>query len=503
MTGADPAPGAIGNGGDRRVGVIDIGSNSVRLVVYESGKRVPVVVFNEKVLCGLGRGLPTTGRLHPEGVEMALNATRRFTALAHEMGVDALETVATAAVREAADGKGFVRTVSNQCGHQLRVLTGEEEGRYSACGVLAGIPGAHGLVGDLGGGSLELVAIEQGVIGRAATLPLGALQLLDLAGDDPAAALPAIEKALQDQVWLEGPPGGIFYAVGGAWRALAKLHMTETGYPLRILHHYVVAGDEMRRFAEFIAGQDRDALKRFPRAPKKRLATLPYAALALAGVLAIIEPRKVVFSAFGLREGLLFASLPDEIRQLDPLVEECRARGREQGRFPEHGDELFEWISPLFHAETAALRGLRQAACLLSDLGWRGHPDYRAELVLYQVLNGQFFSLDHPGRALIALALFVCYSGRAASNGAERARELLTDEEIVVAVRIGAALRLGQRISGGTGGLLKKCRLVVENGELALVVSKRSAHLVGEVAERRLSQLGECIGVKTRVEITD
>ncbi|MFQ5533968.1 MAG: Ppx/GppA family phosphatase [Sphingomonadales bacterium] len=502
MSEADKTNGAIANGGSRRVGVIDVGSNSVRLVVYQSGKRVPILVFNEKVLCGLGRKLSSTGLLDPEGVELALASTRRFTVLAREMGVDRLDMVATAAVRDAGDGADFVARVSDFCGHELKILSGHEEAHLAACGIMAGFAGADGLVGDLGGGSLELVGVGQGNIGAHATLPLGPLQLLDLSRGDPDIATRVVDEHLCKQAWIGDFHGHTFYAIGGAWRALAKLHMARTGYKLRILHYYTAGGKDMLAFARFIAGQTKDSLRRFQRAPKKRLATLPFAARALAGVLDVLQPRRVVFSALGLREGLLFNQLTPEVRKLDPLIEECRARASEQGRFAEHGHELFDWIGPLFATETARKKRLRLATCLLSDTGWRGHPDYRAELILGQIMNGQFVSLDHPGRAFVGLALFICYGGSLNSNSVQRVTALLNREQIVIAQRIGVALRLGQRISGGTEGLLHKCGLVASDRELALKVPHGRGHLVGEVAARRLKALGQTLGLTTRVEIS-
>lgn len=498
-------PCAISSGGTRRVGVIDVGSNSVRLVVYQSGKRVPVVVFNEKVLCGLGRKLSSTGRLDPEGVDLAILSAKRFTVLAREMGIERMDMVATAAVRHAKDGPDFVKRVSDYCKQDLRVLSGSEEARLAAYGIFAGIPDAKGLAGDLGGGSLELVSMSGGGLGDSATLPLGPLQLLDIVGGDADAAAEIIAARLAEQSWITDFKGENFYAVGGTWRALAKLHMTQTEYPLRILHYYRVGGKEMRRFAQSISAQDRDSLKLFRRVPKKRLDTLPFAALVLARVLETLRPKSVVFSALGLREGLIFNQMPADVRKLDPLIEECRAWASEQGRFAEHGDELFDWIGPLFRQETEQEKRLRLAACLLSDIGWRGHPDYRADLTLDQILEGQFVGLDHPGRALIALALFVCYGGSLDGNGggADRARRLLDDDQISAATRIGMSLRLGQRISGGTEGLLRRCRLDRANGELLLMVSRGSEHLVGQVAARRLKSLGDVLGLVTRVAVAD
>ena len=168
----------------RDVAVIDIGSNSVRLVVYRLEGRAIWTVYNEKVLAGLGSELLETGRLSIGGVEDAMTALRRFSALLDASKPSELFVAATAAVREAADGETFVLRVMAETGLAVRVLTGAEEARYAALGVLAGTPSASGLVGDLGGASLELTRIDEGQAGDGITLPLGAFNLRSPDGFD-------------------------------------------------------------------------------------------------------------------------------------------------------------------------------------------------------------------------------------------------------------------------------------------------------------------------------
>ena len=161
------------------VAVIDIGSNSLRLVVYDAPRRAAHTLLNEKVMCGLGRGLERTGRLNPEGVVQAKANLQRFVALARAAGAARIDVLATAAVRDAEDGADFVNDVEKRLSIRVRVLPGAEEGRLSALGVLAGIPDAAGVVGDLGGGSIELAAIGNGRVGSVATLPIGPLRLIE------------------------------------------------------------------------------------------------------------------------------------------------------------------------------------------------------------------------------------------------------------------------------------------------------------------------------------
>jgi len=483
-----------------RIGIIDVGSNTVRLVVFDGFSRVPDVVFNEKVLCGLGRSIASTGRLHPQGMELAFAAIRRFVSLARHMNVATIDMVATAAVREAENGADFAATVERECGERLRILSGEEEARFAALGVQAGEPEAAGLVGDLGGGSLELAVLgEEGR--KAVSLAIGPLRLADIHGGSRRKARRAIDKALDGVPWLaEGVEA--FYAVGGAWRALARLHMTQSGYPLSIIHNYEIPLDDIMTLARrvFRGGKGRLILNGVA---EKRLATLPLASLVLYRLLKRIVPRRFVISAMGLREGMVHDRLGDEIRRHDPLLMVCRDMAAREGRFAQHGDELMAWMDPLFGGEAPQDTRLRRAACLLSDIGWRGHPNYRAELALFQVLHGHFFGIDHWERAQIGLALFACYGGDIAENCTRTAHRLLSEAQTARAEKIGLALRLGQRLSGGAGGVLADCRLSNDGGLITLSVARAQEHLLGEVVERRLQALAGAMAKTGRIKIVD
>jgi exopolyphosphatase / guanosine-5'-triphosphate,3'-diphosphate pyrophosphatase len=173
------APGRLPLGAP--VGVIDIGSNSVRLVVYEGISRSPTPIFNEKVLCGLGREVSTKGKLNPDAVESAIAALKRFRALCDVLEVGDLRVVATAAVREAKDGAAFIREAEKACRTSIEVLSGKREARLAALGVIASVYRPDGVAGDLGGGSLELVEVRGDEIGIGVTLPFGGLALADIA----------------------------------------------------------------------------------------------------------------------------------------------------------------------------------------------------------------------------------------------------------------------------------------------------------------------------------
>ncbi|WP_439814200.1 Ppx/GppA phosphatase family protein [Zavarzinia sp. CC-PAN008] len=483
--------------------VVDIGSNSVRLVVYQGLSRQGTPLFNEKVLCGLGRQIAVNGRLDPEGVELAIQALRRFAALARFMRVGRLDAVATAAVRDAADGPEFIARAERAWGLPIRVISGHEEARLSAQGVAAAIPDGDGLIGDLGGGSLELVTLDRGVPAtRQETTPLGPLRLQHQAGTDRTKATAIIDRALQALPWLADAKGRSFYAVGGAWRALARLHMAQVNYPLKVLHHYRISRNDGRSLSRLVSGLGKDTLERISGMPRRRLDTLPLAALILDRVLKVARPDAVVFSAWGLREGLLHEALEVDDRARDPLIEAAKALGDRRGRFRGHGQELIRFTDPAFATESDRERRLRHAACHLADLNWHAHPDHRAELALGELLFSPFVGIDHPGRVFLALAMFARYDGQVDDPAQTPYLALLHPEAVARARALGAALRLAQTLSGGAPEVLAQLTLSMPRAELELAIPRALADLEGEVAQRRLAALARALGRASRVVVT-
>ncbi|MFM2043682.1 MAG: hypothetical protein RLY86_2258, partial [Pseudomonadota bacterium] len=437
-----------------RIAVIDIGSNSIRLVVYDRLSRAPTAVFNEKILCGLGKTLEKTGRLNPDGVALALQNLARFKHLVEAMHVGRVDVLATAAVRDAEDGAWFASEVNRLTGFHVTVLSGNDEARLAAMGVLSGTPGADGLAGDLGGGSLELVTLDKGTIGRQTTTPLGPLRLLEATEGRIGAATRIIDQNLAALPWVKEGRARAFYPVGGSWRALAKMHMEQEGHPLHIIHHYAVTGEQAATFAGLIARQSRSSLEKVPGVSRRRLDTLPLAALVLERVVRAVQPARVVFSAFGLREGHLFDLLGAEQRRQDPLIAACVDVAERLGRFGV-AEMISQWTAPLFAGEDEAAARLRQAACLLTDLGWSEHPDYRAEHAFLRVLRMPFAGVDHAERAFLATTSFVRYAGTLDSASLTPARGLLKEGPLQRAYILGLALRLAQTLTGGAMLLLQ------------------------------------------------
>ena len=485
-----------------RIGVIDLGSNSLRLVVFERLGAALFPLFNEKVMCGLGRGITSTGRLSREGIELALVNLRRFVAFARAIGVDHLKVLATAAVRDASDGEEFAAEVERQCRVAVEIIDGAEEARLSAAGVLAGIPDADGVVADLGGGSIELVRVrpatesppggDDAQIGRGVSLPLGPLRLAEIGGS--RALSETVEWTLANAPTLRAVAGKTLYLVGGAARAIARLHMEQTGYPLHIVHRYTLTRREAEGFLDVISRQSRKSLERITTISRRRLEVMPLAALVLRKLITIGAPQRVVFSALGLREGYAFGLIPANERGSDTLIAAYKAVGRRQSRFQLDGDRLQEWTAPLFSGLSETSRRRHQAASWLSDLAWAEHPDYRAQQAFVRSLTLPFAGSTHVDRVFVATALHARYGGPIEDPVKEPTRALLDDRMAQEARTVGLALRLAHTLCAGTIELLSQLRLARAGNSLTLEVLTASSLVVGETVQRRLDAVARSLG---------
>jgi exopolyphosphatase/guanosine-5'-triphosphate,3'-diphosphate pyrophosphatase len=480
------------------VAVIDIGSNSVRLVVYEGLTRSPTPIFNEKVLAGLGREVQSTGLLAADAVEKALASLRRFRALCDRMEIGELWAIATAACRDAKNGPAFVAEAERVCRTKIEILSGKREAELSALGVVSGFHKPDGIVGDLGGGSLELTEVHGLRTRGGVTLPLGGLALQDVSSKSIKKAEKIVEKALDDTDLLERGKGRTFYAIGGTWRALARLHMWQHGYPLHVMHGYVIPAKEAFEFSSLVHRVDPETLSRIEVIADARRPLLAYAALVLENVVDIAKPKDVVISALGVREGLLYSLLDAREREKDPLIAAAQELNVLRSRSPAHGEELIAWTDRFMVSsgldETADERRLRHAACLLADIGWRAHPDYRGEQSLNIIANAAFVAVDHPGRTFISLAVFFRHVGLVDEELSPRLRELASTRMLDRARVLGATLRVAYLVSASTTGVLPKTPMVVERGKLVLHFSNGFKALAGDRVFARLRQLARLIG---------
>jgi exopolyphosphatase/guanosine-5'-triphosphate,3'-diphosphate pyrophosphatase len=477
--------------------VIDVGSNSVRLVLYRLDGRAIWSVFNEKVLAGLGRDLTRTGALAADGVEAALVALKRFSALIEASRPACVFTAATAAVRVASDAPAFLARVEAETGIRLRVLSGEEEARFAALGVIAGAPTAQGVVGDLGGASLELVRLETGQPGAGVTLPLGPFAVHAGGRFDPAKTRAAVDEHLTAGI-ARRFRAETFNAVGGAWRNLGLLHMRMSDYPLAIVHQYEIGRRDMLDAARVISQQSRGSLERIPGISKRRLENLPHAATVLEGVIERLDIQTVSLSAFGVREGLLLQAMSEEVRRRDPLLAGCAALAGRQAVAEALGRALEDWLQPSFR-KLDPVFGAREgtliaAACRLAELGAALHPDHRADLVFEQVLRAPIGGMDHAERAFLACTAFARHSGSPNLPRPQIVSRLLTPERLQRARAVGAALRLGCELSGRNPELLGHARLDIKPAVVLLEADARWAPvLLGEQTAKRAATLAQLL----------
>ncbi len=488
--------------GPGRVGVVDIGSNTVRLVVYDAPTRLPIPIFNEKAECGLVRGMAESGRLYPDGVSEALRSLRRFNLLSRSMGVERLALVATAAVREADDGPDFVAQVDEIFGVPVRVVSGHEEARLSAIGALSGNQEADGLLADLGGGSCDFQEMSLGGFGHSGTLPLGHLRVMEAADGSMKAARKLVASNLKEVPWLSEIEGRTLYLAGGSCRALARVFIEQLNYPLHVIDGFTLRRGEARRLSSVLAGIGPESMSHVRGISSNRQRTLPYAATVIDGLLKMCEPKTVTFSGFGMREGQLLEMIPPAIRGQDPLLAGAARMAERTGRFAITGEEVYDWMAPLFPSGRDAVSRIRMAACMLSDIGWSEHPDYRAEHAFLRILRLPFAGLTHHDRVLLAVAVFVRYKGDAKNPVVSPVRSLLSDQEIEIAGSVGLALRLAHNLSGSAPGLLKSTRFEVDGDKIALVLPDNNDGggddgrdiFVSEAVERRLRQMAKSLG---------
>ncbi|MGC9418703.1 MAG: Ppx/GppA family phosphatase [Rhodovulum sp.] len=483
-----------------RVGVVDIGSNSVRLVVFDGAARSPAYFFNEKLMCGLGAGLGETGRLSPEGRTRALGALKRFALLGEAMGAAPLTVVATAAMRDAEDGPDFRREIERETGLKPWVIDGTEEARLSAQGVLLGWPGAEGIVCDIGGSSMELAELRGGMVGARATSALGPLKLRDVKGGKKGLAAYIAAEIEKLAAGLPRAPRRL-YLVGGSWRAIARLDMERRGYPLTVLHEYRMTRKSLAATIDWIEANDPDELRARTGTSADRMSLVPLACQVLKKLVAHLKPREIAVSSYGIREGLLYEQMPSELRARDPLTEACRFAEATSARIPGFGKRLYNFVLPLFGAIGPEKKRLVKAACLLHDTAWRAHPDYRHEVCFDTATRANLGGLEHWERVFLGVSLLHRYKNSRAGSRFEPLFDLLEPAQLREAEMLGKAMRFGAMFSSEAPDTLAELRHFPKKKRLELILAASAEPLFGEVAEARFSSLAKAMGVETAVKL--
>lgn len=495
----NPFPGQGRLAGYGPIAVIDIGSNSVRLVAYERLARALTPLYNEKVLCGLGRGLAKTGALSDESVELTLSTLARFRHLADQMRIKRLQVIATAAVREASNGNAFMENAERILSSPLTILSGDEEARAAALGVQSGFYRPDGIVGDLGGGSLELVAVQPGHIGEGVSHKLGVIRTQEESGGDAKRAYKIALERLEDDETAHSLKGRTLYCVGGTWRNLAKLHMEITDYPLSVMHGYAPDIEAFASFCQDVTRGKFEGHAAMSAVSRSRKALLPFGAAVLRALFEVGKPSAIVLSALGVREGLLFDELNEADKARDPLMDAAYELAILRSRSPEHARELAAWtgmaVKALGIEESEDGARLREAASLLADIGWRAHPDYRGLQSHNIIAHAPFSGVDHPGRLFLAMANFYRHQGLSDDTLDDKIAGVLPKDVQARAHLLGAMFRVAYALTASMPGVLPDTRLDgSQDDRLTLYLPEKLAGLRGERLTKRLGALAKLCG---------
>ena len=479
----------------RKLGVIDIGSNSVRMVIFDGAARSPAYFFNEKILCGLGSGLAHSGRLHSEGRLRAISAIERFVNMAHAMEVPQLTLIATAAVRSASDGLLFCDEIKRKTGKEINIIDGIEEARLSAQGVMLGWPGAYGLVCDLGGSSMELAEINEGIVGKCLTSELGPLILKELKGGRKNRKQ-HIKETMAKLAAEMGPQHNRLFLVGGSWRAFAKIDMLRRNYPLHVMHEYRISLSSVKKTIKFIETSELEEIRKKCGITEARIALVPMACEILSRLVGSFKPEDIAISSYGIREGLLYENMPQELRDRDPLIEACYFSEAKDARVPGSGNHLYKFVLPLFSRPSKELKRLIHAACLLHDVSWRANPDYRAEVCFDNATRSNLGGLKHSERIFLGIALMYRYRNTPTGSQFENLIWLLKPNFIQQAEVLGKAMRLGAML--WVNGSKQPAHLDwrPRSKQLTLKLNSIGESLFGEVAEARYLSLANALKAK-------
>ena len=485
-----------------KVGVIDVGSNTVRMVVFDGAARSPAYFYNEKIVCALGSGLSQSGKLSPGGKSRALTAIKRFKYLAKGMGIPKLTAIATAAIREAEDGMQFCQEVYEATRQKILIIDGLQEARLSAQGVLLGWPKSFGLVCDLGGSSMELAEINKGKVGKCVTSPLGSLRLKEL-DYTKKERRKYIKKIVKKMASVMGPQQNRLFLVGGSWRALAKLDMVRTNYPLHVVHEYRMNESTVKKTLNFLLKPHADQIWKRARLSEDRFSLLPYAGELLEIILEIFRPKDIAISSYGIREGMLFEQMPEKLKKKDPLIEASKFSEKTSARVPSFGNNLFKFVRPLFPETGSDKLRVMRAACHLHDVSWRAHPDYRAEVCFHNATRANLGGLKHSERVFLGLSLMYRYTNKDIDDRFKNLFSLLSKNDILEAKILGKAMRLGAILWVSKNQKRAVLKWEPKLPKITLILPSSAEALYGEAAQERLESIGDTLSANTEFLISD
>ncbi len=494
---------------DKPFAVIDIGSNSVRFVAYGGSARSPLPIFNEKKFCRLGESVIKTGGISGPYWDDAMATFRRFKGVSERLGVTQIIVVATAAVRQAMNKNEFIKAAEKILKTQAAVISGEEEARFAALGVMMAFHKVDGLVADLGGGSLELARVVKGDIKEVATLPIGVLALATRFKFSKQQIMAHVDEALDLVDWLKKTKGKPIYIVGGTWRSLAEVEMHRRNSELRVLHHYKMPAKAIAPFLNEFAAKTRADLRKFKQVNVNRRFYLANAAIILRNLLLRSGCNIALVSAAGLREGIIYHALDEAMKKQDQLLAACTEMAQRLCKDAEYGEELIAWTENLFQGtqmsprKAESFERLRQAVCLLGDVAWSQHLDFRGLIAAETVLHAPFTGISHAGRCFLANAFLFKHNSSSsyAPMHAPRGFIPMRDKARKLSSALGLSLQLGDSLSGSISGMLVKTQLYQKNGTLILEVPQKYENLISERIDKKLSKVANMLNLNSKITI--
>ncbi|MDA9208548.1 exopolyphosphatase, partial [Octadecabacter sp.] len=332
------------------------------------------------------------------------------------------------------------------------------------------------------------------------TSALGPLKLREIKSKKKRHAY--IKETVKDLFSQMGAETGKrLFLVGGSWRAIARIDMERRGYPLTVLHEYRMTPGRVIKTLKYIEESDLQDLRARCDISESRMALVPYAVRVLRDVVSRFKPKDIAISSYGIREGMLYEQMPAELRERDPLIEACRFAEAKDARLPGFGRTLYDFVLPLFGRASPQRKRIIRAACLLHDVSWRAHPDYRHEVVFDNTTRANLGGLKHSERVFLGIALLHRYTNKRDGSRFEPLFGMVSKADQQSAEVLGKAMRLGAMLWIKADEQPGKLSYSAKSGKLELTLKEAASPLFGEVAEARFKALASALDVDGEVRV--
>jgi exopolyphosphatase/guanosine-5'-triphosphate,3'-diphosphate pyrophosphatase len=483
----------------KRIGIIDIGSNSIRLVVFDGPKRSPLYLYNEKVFFRLGLQSFGGKPFGSNTLEAVSHIIKRYVAICRNMEISKIIMFGTSALREASNSNVLVESIREKTNVDVDIISGEKEAFYAAQGILLGFPNAEGVICDLGGNSVEFANIRKNVVTECNSVLLGPLTIKNL-GEKCKNLDDHMKNQLATITNFNGVKNKSFFLIGGSWRAIAKIHMQRIKYPLKIIQGYKVESKKLKKTLEFIQESSFLTKSDEMNISLGRLELLPQAARLLKIIIDEFEIKVLTFSSFGVREGLIYEHLSVAEKKRDPLIEAAKFFEKKETRFPKMSKHTFNWISPLYENLPPKTKRVILAATKLHDIAWIAHPDYKTEMCLEIVTRSNISGISHQERVFLAMILLFRHKAKPEKIFNSKLFKIVPKKKRKIALVIGKGLRLASTFFGEKS-LLNKIEFRLRANEVDLCFQSKMDSINGEIVEKRIQELNKALKTCVTVNI--